>query len=192
MAMRERGPDSCGTPAAIRPLRWRPLRVVCVLLAVLLLGTAYADDRPPPQPGQQMPPFALFDLQGNLHRLSDYREPVLVINFFAYWCDTWVAQLPQLRELARQQQEMGFRLISISIDGQWADVRGKYLGDQPLPFPVLLDSRRTLAPKLGLRHVPTVMVLDRQRRVTWLHEAYPGNPQVLAAVRKAASGGAAY
>jgi len=161
-----------------------------VLLAALLLScwpAFAADSRPPPQPGGQMPTFELFDLQGNRQALAQYREPVIVLNFFAYWCDTWVAQLPQLRELARQQRDLNFRLLAISIDGRWSDVRRKYLGDQKLEFPVLLDSRRGLARQLGLRHVPTVVVLDRQRRVTYVHEAYPGNPPVLRAIRKALS-----
>lgn len=134
-----------------------------------------------------MPAFALFDLDGKLHRLSDYHEPVLVVNFLAYWCNTWVEQLPQLRELARQQHDLNFRLICISIDGQLTDVRRKYVGDQKLPFPVLLDGRKTLAKQLHLRHVPTVYVLDRERKATYVHEAYPGNPPVLQAIRKAAS-----
>jgi len=161
-------------------------------LSLSIRSTVAADERPAPQPGGLMPAFALFDLEGKLHRLSDYREPVLVVNFLAYWCDTWVAQLPQLRELAHQQRDLNFRLICISIDGRWTDARRKYLRDQRLPFPVLVDGRRKLARQLGLRHVPTVFVLNRERRATYVHEAYPGNPPVLAAIRQAASGRAGY
>lgn len=169
------------------PWEVRVLRIAAVAVALVAGAAGQADDHPAPQPGGQMPAFALFDLDSKLHRLSDYHEPVLVINFLAYWCDTWVAQLPQLRELALQQQDLNFRLICISIDGQWTDVRRKYLHDQKLPFPVLLDGRKTLAGPLHLRHVPTVMVLDRQRQITYVHEAYPGNPPVLTAIRKALS-----
>jgi peroxiredoxin len=147
-----------------------------------------ADNRPAPQPGLQVPAFELFDLQGNRQALAQCREPVIVLNFFAYWCDTWVKQLPQLRELAHQQTDLNFRLIAVSVDGQWSDARRKYLRDQAPPCTVLLDSRQELAGRLGLRRVPTVLVLDRQRRVTYVHEAYPGNPPLLAAIRKALSG----
>ncbi|MBU0607140.1 MAG: TlpA family protein disulfide reductase [Armatimonadetes bacterium] len=163
-------------------------KILLLFVLMIPLGATADEDRPAPQPGLQVTAFELFDLQGRLQRMADYSEPVLVLNFFAYWCDTWVAQLPQLRELARQQQDLDFRLIAISVDGQWADARHKYLGDEPPPFPVLLDSRQDLAHRLGLRRVPTVMVLDRERRATTVHEAYPGNPAVLAAIRKALSG----
>ena len=170
----------------------RLLTVACPLLVAVLMTSAAAcasaaEDRPAPQVGRIMPAFALFDLNGLPHRLADYREPVLVINFFAYWCDTWVKQLPQLRELAQQQTDLHFRLIGISVDGQWSEVRRKYLRDQKLEFPVLLDGRMELARQIGLRRIPTVLVLDRNRKITYVHEAYPGNPPVLTAIRKALS-----
>jgi peroxiredoxin len=172
-------------PDDIRPLqRLLPAALLALLLAV---ATARADDRPPPQVGAVMPAFALFDVDGNLHRAADYTAPVLVVNFFAYWCDTWVKQLPQLRELARQQDDLHFRLIGISVDGQWSDARRKYLRDARLEFPVLLDGRTQLARQVGVRRVPTVLVLDKQRKITYVHEAYPGNPPVLEAIRKALS-----
>ncbi len=138
-----------------------------------------------------MPAFALFDLDGRLHRLADYTEPVLVVNCFAYWCDTWIKQLPQLCELARQQNDLHFRLLAVSVDGQWSEARRKVLRGQRLTFPVLLDGRAELAGALGVRRVPTVFVLNRERVVTYVHEAYPGNPPVLQAVRAALSVGGA-
>jgi peroxiredoxin len=163
------------------------MRLMVLTLALFSGLLGWADTRPAPQVGQQVPAFELFDLQGMRHALGEYREPVIVLNFFAYWCDTWVKQFPQLRELAHQQQDLNFRLLAVSVDGQWSDVRRKYLHDQAPPFEVLLDSRKGLTAALGLRRVPTVMVLDRGRKVTCVYEAYPGNVKVLAAIRKAAS-----
>ena len=159
-----------------------------MLVGMLLTVSAVASEEPPPPTlGQQVPAFELFDLGGEVHRLSAYREPVIVLNFWAFWCETWKAQLPQLRELTTQQHELGFRLLVVSIDGQWSDNQRQTLREQRLPFPVLLDGQRTLGTALGVRRVPTVLVLNRERKVTWLHEAYPGNPAVLKAIRGALS-----
>jgi peroxiredoxin len=132
-----------------------------------------------------VPDFVLFDMAQRPRRLTDFTAPVIVLNFWAFWCDTWQRQLPQLEKLARRQDELGFQLLAISVDGQWTGARWQHLGPRPLPFPVLLDARQALSRTLGVRRVPTVMVLDRQRRVTWLHEAYPGNPAVIRAIMKA-------
>ena len=159
-----------------------------MLVGMLLTVSAVASEEPPPPTlGQQVPAFELFDLGGEVHRLSAYREPVIVLNFWAFWCETWKAQLPQLKELAQKQQELNFRLLVVSVDGQWSDNQRQTLREQRLPFAVLLDGQRTLGTALGVRRVPTVMVLGRDRKVTWLHEAYPGNPAVLKAIRGALS-----
>ncbi len=52
-----------------------------------------------------------------------------------------------------------------------------------IPFPVLLDSDSTWPHRLGLRRVPTVLVLDKQRTAVWLREGYPGNAKLEEAIR---------
>lgn len=169
------------------------LRVRLVAAGALLTacaGAALAEaEGPHPALGAPVPVFALPQMQGGTLRLADVSEPVVVLNLFAFWCDTWIAELPQLRELATRQEDLGFRLISISVDGRWSDQLAQVCGDDPLPFPVLLDSGRTLSAPLGLRHVPTIIVLDRARRARFIYEGYPGNHVVLRAVRRAASAG---
>jgi len=111
----------------------------------------------------------------------------VVLNFFAFWCDTWIAELPQLRELAGEQQDLGFRLLSVSVDGKWTDQLRVVCGDEPPPWAVLIDRGSRLSRQLGLRRVPTLLVLNRERRVTAAFEAYPGNPALLKAIRAAGS-----
>ena len=161
--------------------------VIGILLLPCLAGAAESDPRPAPAVGRIVTDFQLFDLTGHSHALSDYHDPVIVLNFWAFWCDTWRKQLGQLRELATQQETLGFRLVVISVDGQWTDARRQVLRGQNLPFPVLLDADKVVSGRLEIRKVPTVLVLDRERRVQYVHEAYPGNPPVLRAIRRAAS-----
>jgi len=156
-------------------------------LLVVAVTLAAAAERPQAAVGERLPDFTLFDLEDQQYRLASFEEPVLVLNFWAFWCDTWIAQLPQLRELATQQEELGFRLLAVSVDGAWTDQVNALGGAEGLPFPTLLDYRRLLSRWLGVRKVPTVVVADRERRITYVHEAYPGNPPVLSAIRAAAS-----
>ncbi len=160
--------------------------LAAILSLALPPGAASADD-PPPLVGQRIAPFELFDLQGQRLRLREVREPVVVLNLFAFWCNTWIAELPQLRELAGDRQALGFRLLSISVDGKWTDQLAVVCGDDPPPWPVLVDRESRLSRQLGLRRIPTLLVLNRERRVTAAFEAYPGNPALLEAIRAAGS-----
>lgn len=163
--------------------------MIATLVAILLcaVGAAAPEKGPPPSLGMGLPRLVLPDLHGQPYELTAVDSPVLVLNLWAFWCDTWKEQLPQLRELAAQQEKLGFRLVAVSVDGAWTGVFWEHCGAEGVAFPVLLDVRRQLATSFGLRVVPTVLVLDRQRRVRYVHEAYPGNPVVLQSIRRAAS-----
>lgn len=164
---------------------WRAVWLLGLSLSPILSAAEEPEGPPPPRLGVTVANATLVDMAQHPRQLAEFAAPVLVLNFWAFWCDTWKHQLPQLIELSRRQEELGFELVAVSVDGQWSDAVREHLGDDPLPFAVLLDGRRALSGPLGLRRVPTVLVLDRERRVTWLHEAYPGNPAVLRAVRAA-------
>ena len=153
------------------------------LALVATIAAASAD----PMLGAPCPDFALFDLQNRQLRLADLTEPVIVLNCFAFWCDTWIAQLPQLRELAAQQSSLHFHILSISVDGVWIDQLQAVCGENALPYPVLVDRDSRLSQTLGIRHVPTVFVLNRERKIVWVHEGYPGNSRLLRAIRQAQS-----
>jgi peroxiredoxin len=157
---------------------------LCLCVAAAL---ALADDRGPPAVGEAMPQFTLFDADGRQVRLRDIKQPVVVLNFWAFWCDTWIAQLPQLRELATEQQTLGFRLLAVSVDGRWSDQLEEVCEEEGLAFSVLMDRRGRLSKQLRLRRIPTVIVLNRERRITYIHEAHPGNLAILQAIRQAAS-----
>ncbi|MFQ6131351.1 MAG: peroxiredoxin family protein [Armatimonadota bacterium] len=162
----------------------RALLPVCLLLAA---PPAAPEEVGPPTVGSRLPDFRLFDVEGRQLRLGEVKQPVIVLNFWAFWCDTWIAELPQLRELAAQQGELGFKLLSVSVDGVWTDQVKAVCGDEGLPFPVLIDRGSRLSKRVGLRRVPTLLVVGRERRITFVHEGYPGNPHVLRAIRAAAS-----
>ncbi len=162
-------------------------RTASALALLVVAVTLAAAEPPPPAVGGPLPDFTLFDLEDRQYRLASFEEPVLVLNFWAFWCDTWIAQLPQLRELATQQEELGFQLLAVSVDGAWTDQVKALGGAEGLSFPVLLDHRSPVSRALRVRKVPTVVVVDRARKITYVHEAYPGNPAGLSAIRSAAS-----
>ena len=61
---------------------------------------------------QPAPEFSLPDLQGNLHRLSDYRGRIAVINFWSAECP-WVERVD--RELLLALRTWGGRLVLLTV-----------------------------------------------------------------------------
>lgn len=57
----------------------------------------------------------LFDLQGNVHRLSDFKGKPVLIDFWSRGCGPCIKALPEMKEISRKY-EGRLELISLSID----------------------------------------------------------------------------
>ena len=132
--------------------------------------------------GDSGPSFVLPDVEGKQVRLEDYRGKPVVLNFWAFWCDTWKAELPHLKELAKRQDEIGFHLLSISVDGTRLQEFLSVTGGKT-PFPVLLDVGGKVSADYHIGHVPTVVILDGAGKVRYVKVGYPGNEALLHQVR---------
>jgi len=165
--------------------------VLLTMAAILALLAAFAPpagaaDRNGPPLNQSAPAFSLLDTHGQSHALSDYRGQIVVLNFWAFWCDTWKAELPSLRELATRQEEQGFTIAAASVDGTRYPEFQRLTHDS-LPFPVMMDVGGKVSQLYQIGHVPTVVIIDAAGVVRYTHYGYPGNDAVLSAVRKIGS-----
>ena len=124
------------------------------------------------------PTFILPDVKGKPFDLQEHRGEIVVLNFWAFWCDTWKAELPHLKTLSARQNEMGFRLVAVSVDGtrlrEFMNITGGNL-----PFPVLLDAGANVSQTFHIAHVPTVIIVDGAGKIRYRTFGYPGNDVVL-------------
>jgi peroxiredoxin len=122
-------------------------------------------------------------VEGSTVRLSDLRGRAVVLNFWAFWCDTWKAEMPHLRRLAEHRRELRFEIVAVSVDGTRVQT---YRAAEPrgAPFAVALDHGGAVSRAYGVTRVPTVLVLDAQGRVRYRASGYPGNQPILSALRR--------
>ena len=122
--------------------------------------------------GESRPLFALPDLSGASIDLSGQRGRVVVLHFFATWCEPCREELPALRRLAeRAAPDLG--VLAVSVGEPDLRVR-RFAETVPLNFPVLLDRDSAVARSWQIVSLPTTYVLDRDLRPSHLAESgYP-------------------
>jgi cytochrome c biogenesis protein CcmG/thiol:disulfide interchange protein DsbE len=113
--------------------------------------------------------FKLIDSDGKEVRLSDYKDKVVLLNFWATWCGPCEVEIPWFKEFERTYKDRGFAVLGVSSDEEgWAAVR-PYMKAQAMNYRVLLDDGKLPSPYKEIEALPTTYVLDRQGRIAVSH-----------------------
>ena len=115
------------------------------------------------------PPTAaieLKDLSGRIHRLSDYRGQVVLVNFWATWCEPCRDEMPSIAKLRNRLADRPFSVRAVNVDEPEARIE-KFLTAMPLNFPVLLDQGRKVTKSWQVRVLPASFVIGPEGRVRY-------------------------
>jgi len=96
--------------------------------------------------------------------LSDYRGKVVVLNFWASWCDPCRIEAPALQGLQRRIASRGGTVLGVDFRDTATDARA-FMREFNLTYPSLRDTDGWLAKQYGTRALPETFVIDRQGRI---------------------------
>jgi len=113
-----------------------------------------------PWTGGDTPPLSLEDLAGKSHSLANYRGSVVVVNFWATWCEPCRAEMPSMNALRRSLQGKPFEVLAVNLAEPLTRIE-KYLDTIPLGFPVLRDRDSAAAKAWKARLLPASYVIGR-------------------------------
>ena len=90
--------------------------------------------------GQPAPAFTLGTLDGGRASLADHRDKLVVLNFWATWCQPCVLEMPSLEALWQRYRARGLVVVGVSVDrGSPRSLLEPYVRNLKLTFPILLD-----------------------------------------------------
>lgn len=104
---------------------------------------------------------------GPLRTLADYRGDVVLLNFWATWCEPCKVEMPSMEALHRDYAPHGLAVVAVSVDGARvtpSDLRA-YADDLGLTFDILRDTSRAMTSAYQVIGYPTTFVIARDGTV---------------------------
>ena len=112
-----------------------------------------------------MPDFKRRTLDGKTADTKAARGQVLVLKFFAKYCEPCKKTLPAAERLHRQYTDVMF--IGISEDEYRSDAK-KIVDTYGLSFPVVHDAGNSLSGRYRVSEMPVTFVIDKSGAVRWV------------------------
>jgi peroxiredoxin len=116
------------------------------------------------------PAFQARDLHGNTQALAEHKGEVVLVNVWATWCGSCLAEMPKLDHLYQEHKNQGLVVFGLS-DEKLATQR-KGLAEVPVTYPLLTYDGQIPGLYRYVAGYPTTFVIDRRGI---LHPAIKGD-----------------
>ena len=181
----------------VSSMQGRKTVLIVVTVALLITATALADraTRLPKQStgpentgapfpsekvaGLPAPELTLKDLDGKDVSLSEYKGKVILVNFWATWCEPCRVEIPWLIEMQKQYGPKGFVILGIALDEEGKSVVAPFVAKErfevngeklPMSYRILIGNDDAADKFGGLFGYPTSVLISRDgkqiKRVT--------------------------
>jgi cytochrome c biogenesis protein CcmG, thiol:disulfide interchange protein DsbE len=151
-----------------------PIAVICGVLALFaLLGYGLASNEPDAGIEESLargerepaPALRLPRLSGpGQVELADYRGKVVVLNFWASWCEPCRAESPLLQRWHDRISRRGGTVLGVDVLDVSSDAR-KFVREYRLTYPMLRDRDGDSQADFGVVAYPETVVIDTQGRI---------------------------
>ena len=168
--------------------------VLVIIAVVAVIAATYLADRATRQPRKGVlkvatansaprpaPDVTLKDLDGKDLSLSQYKGKVVLVNFWATWCEPCQVEIPWLIEMQQKYAAKGFTVLGIAMDEEGASVVTPWVQKErfdvngsksQMNYPIVIGNDAAADKFGGLLGYPTSVLVSRDgtiiKRITGL------------------------
>lgn len=113
------------------------------------------------------PDFTVVDIDGNEHKLSDFKGKPVILNFWASWCGPCKSEMPDFNEAYDEYKDKIHFLMVNLTDGsrETVETASSYIKEQGYSFPVYYDTMIEAANTYSVYSVPTSYFIDKKGNI---------------------------
>ncbi len=143
--------------------RWLKVALAIALLLIVTGSDTSMNGKPAPAVSFQC-------LNGRTVKLSQYRGKVVLVNFWATWCEPCRWEIPKLIALQKEYERQGFTVIGVAMDSQGRagvqpfvsklqfDVGGRKMS---MNYPIVIGNQAVATKFGGVQALPTSFVISK-------------------------------
>lgn len=120
-----------------------------------------------PKVGQPGPDITVTRLDGGSIKLSELRGKVVLLNFWATYCDPCRAEMPAMEKVYKEVADKGGIVVAVDQKESAATVR-KFVEEFGLTFPIALDEKGAAGAVYGVQYMPTSFFIDKEGVVRYM------------------------
>ncbi len=169
--------------------RRSPLTYLALLIIAVSACALSAAEDAHTRVGDKMPAFSVDEASGGTFSLAAQSGKVVVINFWATWCEPCQVEMPELEKGIWQKYKSSpdFAFIAIAREQDRDTVLGFKKTHPGFTFPLAWDPQRSIYARLASSGIPRTYVVNRRGIIVYQNVGYgPGSVgEVDRAVKKA-------
>lgn len=113
---------------------------------------------------KKAPIFTAVNIEGKEINLVDYKGKVVLLDFWATWCEPCIAEMPNLLKVYKKYHNKGFEIIGVSLDNSKRRLKS-YLEKNNIPWVQVFDGKGWRSPLVELykvQEIPAPFLIDRE------------------------------
>jgi thiol-disulfide isomerase/thioredoxin len=158
-----------------------------IIAVVAVIAATYLADRATRQPKNSIakvtlssaavkpaPDLTLRDLDGKSLSLAQYKGKVVLINFWATWCEPCQVEIPWLIEMQQKYADKGFTVLGVAMDEEGASVVTPWVNKErfdvngsksQMNYPIVIGDDAAADKFGGLLGYPTSVLISRDGKI---------------------------
>lgn len=157
--------------------------IILALLAVAIGYTIYSSVTKEKveviRANMDAPNFELTDLEGNVHRLSDYRGQGVVLNFWGTWCEPCKREFPAIERQYKTFESQGVHVLAVNIAQSNLEVKN-YVKTMGMTFPVAIDKTKSVMNAYNVTNLPATILINADGKIEKIITGEMSEAQIVA------------